>query len=215
MKLVVLVISVTAFASAAATFSREYSVAHFARSSVLSAFEGLASGSGTPEIPMSSRSMRELFETCAAVQQGAIYTLQTSATRADVDASCARLARTTLERNPTFGAAHTILMLSSNSAPQIAESLVLSQITAPLESWHAKLRLTKALSLYGTGYAALDRALGLDVGFMAQSGAGRAWLARLYRSQPDVRATLTALVGQSPNNVQSGFLNEVRRLDRD
>lgn len=214
MKFVVLALSFLVLIGATATFSREYGVAHFSRGSVLFAFEGLAADAGVPKVPMNSRSMRELFETCGAVQQGAIYRFQTLDTRAAVDATCAGLAREALGRNPTYGAAHTILMFSSDSEPQIVESLVASHVTAPLESWHAKLRLLKGLPRYGVGQAALDRAVDLDIGFMMQSSGGRAWLARVYRSEPALRATLVYVIDRGPNDLKAGFLREIRSLDR-
>ena len=214
MKPIVFLLAFVAALGSAATFGREYRVAYFARSPELSVFETLATKDGIPDVPLSSRSMREMFETCGQVQQGSIYRFQPPDTRLAIDAACAGLARSALERNPTYGGAHTILMLSSNTANEIADALVLSRLTAPRESWHAKLRLRKGLGLYGTGQPPLDSALENDIGFMVKSAAGRVWLARFYQSEPALRATLTALIDRSPDMFKAGFLQEVRRLGR-
>jgi hypothetical protein len=159
--------------------------------------------------------MRELFETCGAVLQSFTYTFQIPETQHAVDASCAGLARAALKRSPTYAGAHTILMLSSSAETEIVETLVVSKLTAPRESWHAKLRLRKGLPLYGTGQQTLDRALDSDIAFMVQSAGGRKWIARLYDSEPDFRPTIVAVLDRSSNNAKAAFLQEVRRIGKD
>ena len=215
MKLIAFTLALLAVSGAATTFGREYRVAYFARSPELAAYDALAYKSGIPAIPLSSRSMREVFETCATVQQGLIYAFQPSDTQHAVDAACGELARKALVRNPTYSAAHTIVMLSSTAPDEIASALVLSQITAPRESWNAKLRLGKGLPLHGSGRQALDRALESDIAFMVQTPGGRAWLARLYQGGPALRPAIVSVIDRRPNNEKAAFLQEVRRLGED
>ena len=212
MKLIVFFLSLLAVSGAAVTFGREYNVAFLARSTEAAAFDVLVNGTDVPDLPMSSRSMRELFETCATVQQGLIYAGQPTETRVAVDTACDALARDALERNPTYSAAHTITMLSASEPAAIAEALILSQQTAPRESWHAKLRLRKGIGLFGKATPALDAALSADIVFMVQTHAGRAWLARLYQSEAEARPVLVGVINQRPNAEQASFLREVRNL---
>ncbi|NEX45327.1 hypothetical protein [Pseudotabrizicola algicola] len=212
MKLILLFMSLLAVVGAAATFGPEYDAAFFARSPEESAFDALVTPANLPDLPLSSRSMRELFETCAAVQQGLIYAFQPPETQGDVDRSCDSLARKALARSPTYGAAHTIVMLSARDDAAVTESLILSQSTSPRESWHAKLRLRKGIRLYGKATPALDAALEADIGFMVQTRAGRAWLAALYQSNPTARPVLVAVINRRPNEEQVSFLREVRNL---
>ncbi|PJF10620.1 hypothetical protein [Pseudorhodobacter sp. MZDSW-24AT] len=215
MKLIVFLMSLLAVSGVVATFGREYNAAFWARSSEARAFEILASRSEVPELPFSNRSMREVFETCARVQQSLIQAFQPPETQRAVDESCAALARDALIKNPTYSAAHTILMLSTADAAQGAQALIQSQKTAPRESWNAKLRLREGLSLQSATSPALDAALESDVNFMVQTPAGRNWLARLYHADPASRAMLVRVIDQRPNAEKASFLREVRALGQD
>lgn len=212
MKLLMLTLSLLCICGAAATFGREFGAAYLARSPELSAFNALAYQTGIPEIPLSSRSMRALFATCGSVQQGVIYALQPPETRAAVDASCQRLAQRALVRNPTFSAAHTILMLSLRDRADISAALILSQMTGPRESWNAKLRLRKGLALFGSGQDAVDGALVSDLALLAQSHSGRVWLANLYRQNATSHSAIVGAIDRRPNDEKAAFLREVRRL---
>ncbi|MFN4131076.1 MAG: hypothetical protein ACK4GC_14870, partial [Paracoccaceae bacterium] len=102
MKLIVFFLSLLAASGAAMTFGREYDAAYLARSPAPAAFDVLANTDDVPAIPLSSRTMRELFETCGAVQQGLIYAFQTPEARLDVDTTCRTLAQKVLARAPTY-----------------------------------------------------------------------------------------------------------------
>lgn len=212
MKLFTFILSSIAVLGAAATFGKEYGAAFFARSSDVAAFERLADGAELPQAPLSNRATREVLMTCGAVQQGLHYALQPSDVQDRVDASCARIATTVLVRNPTYAAAHTIIMTSSRSPALIAQSLIRSQATAPREAWHAELRLLKGLSLYGTGNSDLDRATDQDITFLVQSFEGRSWLARLYQERTAQRPAIVQIIQQRPTEEQSAFLREVKQL---
>ena len=211
MKLFACTLCLLALSGVCATIWREYDADFFTRSSDLSAFDALARGE-TPGIPLSSRSLRGMFTTCGAVLQGLTYALQPSDTQARVDAACIAMARQALERNPTYSAAHTIIMFASSAPAYITQSLVLSQMTAPRESWHAKLRLRKGLEFHGTGEAAVDRALKSDIAFLVQSGDGRAWLARLYQHDAGSRPVIVTVVDSHPDSEKAAFVREVRHL---
>lgn len=215
MKLLAFTLSLLAFSGAAATFGREYGVAYFARSSDISAFNTLAYDVYMPKIPLSSRGMHELFTRCASVQQGLIYALQPSETRAAVDAACVSMARKVLDRNPTYSAAYTIMMLSSFQPADITRSLILSQMTAPRESWAAKLRLRKGMPFHGAGQSAVDNALESDIRFLVQSSGGRAWLAKLYQGDKNFRPVIVGVIDNRPDAEKAAFLQEVRRLGQD
>jgi len=214
MKLFACMLCLLAFSGVYATLGREYDVAYFARSLDLSAFDTLRDAE-TPYIPYSSRSMRELFATCGSVQQGLIYALQPSEAQAAVDSACLAIARTVLRRSPTYSAAHTIAMFSSSEPADIAGSLLLSQITAPRESWNAKLRLLKGLPLYGAGQSDLDVALDSDIRFLSQSFVGRTWLATFYRSDTEMRSVIASVIETRPDKEKAAFLQEVRRIGQD
>ena len=214
MKLSAFMLCLFAFSGVCATVGREYDVAYFTRSSDLSAFGTLANAE-TPELPYSSRAMRELFATCGSVQQGLIYALQSSEAQAAVDSACIVLARKVMQRNPTYSAAHTIAMFSSSEPADITGSLILSQITAPRESWNAKLRLLKGLPLYGPGQSDLNGALESDIRFLSQSFGGRTWLAALYQSDKQVRSTIAGIIDTRPDKEKAAFLQEVRRIGQD
>lgn len=215
MKLLALMLSLLAVSGAAATFGRESAVAYFARSPALAAFNNLAYDTEKPPIPLSLHGMRDLFTTCGSVQQGLLYTLQTSETRMAVDAACGALARAVLERNPTYSAAHTIQMFSATGSAEITQALILSQLTAPRESWHAKLRLIKGMEFYGSGMTSADDALDADIRFLVQTFSGRAWLAKLYRQDIASRPALARVIETRPDNEKAAFLREVRSLGQD
>lgn len=212
MKMLTAGLAAIAVLGAAATFGKEYDVAFFARSPEYAAFETLSSEAGAPGTPFSSRAVRELLMTCGGVQQGLLYAFQPSEIQDQVDANCTRTAEAVLMRNPTNAAAHTIIMYSSREPEVIAQSMIRSQATAPREAWHAKLRLQKSLSYYGTGNAAADSASEADITFLVQSSGGRTWLARLYQDQPEQRPVITQVVGQRSNEEKQRFIWEVRKL---
>jgi hypothetical protein len=227
MKLLAAFLSIIAILGAAATFDAEYRVSDLARADAATAF--LALTDGIPPYPYSARGMREVMMTCAAVQQGAIYALQPPPMQARVDASCRAFATAVLVRNPTYGAAHTIVMLSSKGPDAGVRSLIRSQQTAPLEAWHAKLRLRQGLQYHADGVALADGALAdgaladgaladgamaADVGFLLQSSDGRKWLARLYTASPALRDDLAGLITPHPKAAQAAFLHEVRALGK-
>ncbi|MCA3447137.1 MAG: hypothetical protein INF93_10515 [Rhodobacter sp.] len=212
MKLFAFALSLLASLGAAITFGREFDVAYLVRSPELTVFDILAQGTDLPGTPLSNRGMRELFTTCGAVLQGLTYALQPSKTREAVDSACIAMARQALERNPTLSSAHAIIMFASSEPADITRALVLSQMTAPRESWHAKLRLRKGLAFYGTGEAAVDRALESDISFLVQSAGGRAWLAGLYWQDNASRPVIAGVVDSRPDSQKAAFLREVERL---
>lgn len=212
MKIFVFFLSFVSAIGSFLTFGREYDVAYFSRSSQLNIFSTISGDSNFVQLPLSSRGMRELFTICADSQLGLLYKLQTSDVQRAVDANCAHTAANAIRRNPTYSAPHTIAMLSAQNVPQIAENLVLSHITAPTESWNAKLRLTKGLPLFGAGYGNVDAALGADITLLVQSSGGRTWLAALYKRDPSSRSILTKIIDERPFREKASFLNEVRKL---
>lgn len=212
MKAFLIIASLVAVLGSTAFVGDEYRSAYLFREPELDAFNALADGTAPRDLPRSSRGMREMFLACGAVQQGLVYAFQPPDRQEAVDEACERLARMALERNPTYGAAHTILMLSASREEEITEALVRSQLTAPRESWHAKLRLRVGLPLYGTGGADVDRAVEADIRFLVQSSGGRSWLARLYISDASIRPVLVGVIDTRPNGEQAAFLQEVRRL---
>lgn len=214
MKMFAAVLGLVAALGALATFGREYDVAFFARSSDLATFESLASGARLPQTPFSNRAMREVLMTCGAVQQGLLYALQPPEVQDRVDTSCTQIAAAVLVRNPTYAAAHTIVMFSAKDSATTIQSLIRSQATAPREAWHAKLRLRKGLPLYDSANTAAKRAIESDIAFLVQSFGGRSWLARLYKDKIAQRPVIVRVVEQRPNDEQVAFLREVRKLDQ-
>lgn len=212
MKFLTFALSFLAAFGACATFGREYSVAYLARGSELSAFTSLAYHLNVPEAPLSSRGMRDLFTTCASVQQGLIYSLQPSETQAGVDATCAGLARAALAMAPSFGSAHTILMLSTSVPADVMASMVNSKLTASNETGDARLRLLKGLPLGNSGHPAVDQILGSDIALLVLSVGGRAWLAKLYKGDATARLAIASGIESQSNETKTVFLQEVRRL---
>ncbi len=211
MKLLVVLLSVLAMSGAAATFATEYRAAAFARSTDMAAFTALADGAA-PQTPFSNRALREVLLTCGAVQQGLVYALQPPKVQGRVNTSCTQIATTALQRNPTFAAAHTILMQSATAPDTVTNALIRSQATGPFEAWHAKIRLQKGLPFHATGNAAVDHALTADILFLVQSPGGRRWLAHLYQDQIAQRPVIVATVKQRPPAEQAAFLQEVKTL---
>lgn len=212
MKILVFLLSLATAIGSFVTFGREYDIAYFSRSPDTTIFSEIANHPDFARRPLSSRGMRELVTACGDVQLGLMYRLQTPEVQDAVDTHCARMAKAILRRNPTYSGAHTIAMLSAKDAPQIVQSAILSQMTAPFESWNAKLRLGKALSLFGTQDPDLDRALQLDITFLMQSQGGRVWLAALYKRQVSARPVLAKIIDERPYREKASFLNEVRKL---
>lgn len=212
MKVFVFLLSIVTAIGSFLTFGREYETAYFSRSPSMTIFSTLAYSGDDIRLPLSSRGMRELFAVCADIQLGFLYQFQTPEVQRAIDARCTSVANNALAHNPTYSAAHTIAMFSAQDAEKIAQSLILSQITAPTEAWNAKLRLIKALSLYGMGNAALDSALRSDITLLVQSRGGRVWLAGLYKRQVAARPILIAVIEQRPFREKSSFLSEVRKL---
>jgi len=211
MKLLVVLLSTLAMSGAAATFATEYHAAAFARSTKMAVITALADGAA-PQTPFSNRALREVLVTCGTVQQGVVYALQPPKMQDQVNTSCTQIATSALRRNPTFAAAHTILMQSATAPDTVKNALVQSQTTAPLEAWQAKLRLQKGLPFYGTGHHAVDHALAADIGFLVQSPGGRTWLARTYQEHIAQRPIIVATLKQRPAAQQAAFLQEVKTL---
>ncbi len=161
-------------------------------------------------LPYSSRGMREVFAVCGSVQQGIIYALQPENVQQVIDGKCLDLAQAVLVRNPTYGSAHTIAMLSSTLPQDIRAAMVMSQKTSAYESWGAKLRLAKSIGLVGTGDADFGAALRDDIVFLVQSAGGRTWLAALYGRIPKAQGLLTQTIEARPVAEKTDFLQKVR-----
>lgn len=212
MRVILVVLSLFSLVGAALTVSREAGAAYFSRSSDDAIFYELAFGDDRIALPLSSRGNRELFETCAGALQDLIYAMQTDDVRRAMDDRCAAFAARSLVRNPTYSAAYTLDMLTSEEPAHIADALVLSHATAPTEAWNAKLRLKKGLALYGSGKADVDTALRSDISFLVQSRGGRAWLAGLYKQNEAARAVIVETIDARPTNEKADFLKEVAKL---
>ena len=210
MKVVLLLVSLLAVIGGYYAFGREYNVAYFSRSPDYSIFENLSSDAAVIRLPFSSRGMRELFAACGDTQQGIIYALQPKAVQRQVDGNCRGLAQLALLKNPTYGAAHTIKMLSSVEPQEIRAETVFSQKTSAYESAQAKLRLAKSIAFVGTGDTDFDAALRDDVIFLVQSDGGRTWLANLYGRIPTAQNFLTQILEARPSAEKADFLQKVR-----
>lgn len=212
MKVILLLLSLLSFIGSAVTIGREANAAYFSRSSEVAVFYDLAFGDDAIDLPWSSRGKREVFETCAKALQGMIYATQTEAVRRAMNERCTALASLDLSRNPTYSAAYTVQMLASEDPSNVANAMVLSHLTAPSESWNAKLRLSKGVFLFGSGKSDVDLNLRSDIAFLVQSPEGRAWLAKLYRQNNGVRAIIVETIDARPTKEKADFLKEVARL---
>ncbi len=214
-RLFAFILALLAVLGSAATFGREYEVAYLFRSTELNALNTLASKDGAPALPFSNRGMREVFMTCVRVVRGVMYALQPAATQAVVDKNCGDLAQRALAQNPTFSAAHAVVMMTATDPALMSRSLVLSQVTGARESWLAEVRLRQGLALTGRGQADADRAVEADIGFLAQSAFGRARLAALYNQDVSARPAIVAGVNRRPEEEKAAFLKEVLRHGQD
>lgn len=212
MKVILFLLSLSSLVGSVLTLGRETGVAYFSRSSEDVIFYDLAFGTEAIDLPLSSRGKRELFETCAGALQGLIYAMQTSEVRRAMDDRCAAYATRDVMRNPTYSAAYTVQMLTSEEPLRVANAMVLSQVTAPSESWNAKLRLKKGLPLYGGGKSDVDSALRSDIIFLVQSQGGRAWLAGLYKQNAGARSVIVETIDARPTIEKADFLKEVAKL---
>ena len=212
MKVILFLLSLSSFVGSALTLGRETGVAYFSRSSADAIFYDLAFGTDAIDLPLSGRGKRELFETCAGALQGLIYAMQTSEVRQAMDDRCAAYVARDLMRNPTYSAAYTVQMLTAEDPSRVAAAMVLSQVTAPSESWNAKLRLKKGLSLYGSGRSDADSSLRSDIIFLVQTHGGRVWLAGLYKQNDSARAVIVETIDARPASEKADFLKEVAKL---
>ena len=212
MKVIIFLMSLFSLVGSALTLGREAGAAYFSRSSEREIFYDLAFGTAAIDLPLSSSGKREILETCARALQGTIYGLQPDEVRRSMDSRCAAFASRTLVLDPTYSAAHTVQMLSSADSEASAESLVMSQLTGPSESWNAKLRLFKGMPLYGSGKSDLDAVLRSDILFLVQTYGGRVWLARLYKKNDTARPVIVETIDERPTNEKAHFLREVSKL---
>ncbi len=212
MKLIIFSLSLLSLIGSTLTLGREAKAVYFSRNSEREIFYDLAFGTDPIDLPLSSGGKKKVLETCAGALQGAMYAFQPNEVRRAMDSRCAAFASRILVLDPTYSAAHTVLMLSS-AAPEVsADPLVMSQLTGPSGSWNAKLRLFKGIPLYGTGKSDVDAALRSDILFLVQTYGGRVWLARLYKKNDASRPVIVETIDERPTNEKAHFLREVAKL---
>lgn len=208
---VVILISVATVIGALAAVGREYGVALLYREDPFMRYLRLSDDNAGTDIalPLSRPGTTELLLSCASIQTGLIYRLQTREFQRGVDRTCAELAGRIRTAAPLVGGAHAVEALSLDSMSDRAQAIRQSAALAPLSPWQVQVRLRVGLELAAAGAAGLDEIMLADIETAAQSRPGRAFLAQLYTQTPAYRALIVAGVERSPVASQRAFIQEV------
>lgn len=210
-RVLLLLAAIATVALSGRTFLREYRLAFLLSGTANQQIEALSSSETAFAVPESPRSMRDALTACGRLLRFAPRIKAEPALRPAVASSCSSLAEAILERSPSNARARAVALLAGHD--RSAEALRLAQVSGPYEPWPLSMRLSVIGEFKGSD-AAWAAAAALDVGRALESHWGRDEVASLYVDEPGLRPLILRSAETLPSELQSSFLERVRRLSR-